>query len=290
MRKRIRVLGFTLTAIAVTLLLAAGLSGTELRHGQDVVWSIMPAAEESPSPQLGLPSDPGGSAPLGLGGWELVIIIGVCLLLPVSIVYYFLSPDARKTLARVVNFIVGITLVLWAVQTFFDRVVVEWITPSAGLPAEGERLPNTSEISVRSPGWLAYVVSIVLVLLLVAAGWFAWYHFLRRDRRLERLAQQAEETLSELSSGADFRDAVIRCYFEMSQALSQQKGIERHKAMTPREFAERLRQTGLPAEDVRRLTRLFERVRYGAKTPGKVEETEAIACLTAIVDACAGVS
>jgi hypothetical protein len=55
--------------------------------------------------------------------------------------------------------------------------------------------------------------------------------------------------------------------------------------MTPREFVRSLTAMGLPELAVQRLTRLFEDVRYGARVTGDQEEGEAIASLTAIVDA-----
>ena len=55
--------------------------------------------------------------------------------------------------------------------------------------------------------------------------------------------------------------------------------------MTPREFEQYLAKSGLRTEDIQRLTRLFESVRYGDKSPGKREEKEAVDCLNAIVRA-----
>jgi len=67
--------------------------------------------------------------------------------------------------------------------------------------------------------------------------------------------------------------------------LAEEKGVTRESAMTPREFVRSLTTMGLPELAVQRLTRLFEDVRYGARVAGDQEEGEAIASLTAIVDA-----
>jgi hypothetical protein len=72
----------------------------------------------------------------------------------------------------------------------------------------------------------------------------------------------------------------------MTRVLITQKGIAREAAMTPREFETALAETGLPRESVRRLTRLFEDVRYGTMMPGRREELVAVDCLTDIVEAC----
>jgi hypothetical protein len=100
------------------------------------------------------------------------------------------------------------------------------------------------------------------------------------------LAREAQEALHALQAGVDLQDAVMRCYFEMGQILSEQRGIRRGETMTPREFERHLRGAGLPQQPVEQLTRLFEGARYGARVSGKREERQAIACLTAIVDAC----
>jgi hypothetical protein len=47
-----------------------------------------------------------------------------------------------------------------------------------------------------------------------------------------------------------------------------------------------LEEAGLPGKHVQQLTRLFEQVRYGAKVSDEQKERQAIACLTAIVEAC----
>jgi len=75
----------------------------------------------------------------------------------------------------------------------------------------------------------------------------------------------------------------------MARIVREQRGISRDSAKTTTEFAADLEGAGLPGEDVRRLTRLFESVRYGAKLTGEDEEREAVAALTAIARACRGV-
>jgi hypothetical protein len=56
--------------------------------------------------------------------------------------------------------------------------------------------------------------------------------------------------------------------------------------MTPEEFASHLTRSGLPSHAVQRLTRLFESVRYGARTAGDRERDEATSCLSEIVHYC----
>jgi hypothetical protein len=70
--------------------------------------------------------------------------------------------------------------------------------------------------------------------------------------------------------------------------LSQQRGLERDRAMTPREFAQHLAASGVRDEHIQQLTRLFEDARYGAQPPSARDERAAVECLTAIVQAYGG--
>jgi hypothetical protein len=71
----------------------------------------------------------------------------------------------------------------------------------------------------------------------------------------------------------------------MSAVLDEKRGIHRQRGMTPSEFASRLEQKGLPSDPVRRLTRLFERARYGGQESSQEDVNEAITCLRAILHA-----
>ena len=96
-------------------------------------------------------------------------------------------------------------------------------------------------------------------------------------------AQEARQAVQTLAAGSDLKDTVLRCYRDMNRALSQQRGINRQQAMTPREFAAYLAGIGLRDEHIQRLTRLFENVRYGTYTASERDKREAVDCLNAIV-------
>jgi hypothetical protein len=155
----------------------------------------------------------------------------------------------------------------------FDRIEV----PTEFQPA-GEEMPGP-------PNWLS--LGITLGVATLAAGAILWWLFTRKDEeplKLDLLAMEAQEALDGMRSGINTRDAVMRCYFEMTRVLQETRAIQRDKGMTPREFEMRLKAAGLPGSYIERLTRLFEGVRYGAHHTGDQQEQEAIACLTAIVD------
>jgi hypothetical protein len=146
-----------------------------------------------------------------------------------------------------------------------------------------EQLPETP------PDWFDNVTVAVTALIFVACGvaiWLLWRRW-QPDRKdpLHIVGDEAQATLLELRSGANLRDAILRCYYDMNQALVSNLGLRRDQAMTPREFEEIVTAAGLPATDVAGLTRLFEHVRYGAVTTSDDERGKAVACLENIVAA-----
>jgi hypothetical protein len=150
-------------------------------------------------------------------------------------------------------------------------------------------LPNLPEFEANSPPWLTWLASFILALLLVVGIAGIIWSMSRRNIEvapMQELAEEAQSALDALQAGADFRNTIIRCYRDMSEALRTQRGIRREEAMTPREFEARLTRHGLPDAPVRQLTRLFELARYGAAMPGELEEDQAITSLSAIIEAC----
>jgi hypothetical protein len=96
------------------------------------------------------------------------------------------------------------------------------------------------------------------------------------------LAREAEQAVQALQAGQELKDTVMNCYLKMNRLLQQQRGIHREKTMTPREFESYLAEIGLKSDHIRRLTRLFEQVRYSPSLASPREEQEAVACLRAI--------
>jgi hypothetical protein len=147
---------------------------------------------------------------------------------------------------------------------------------------------SAGEVIINPPAWLTFVVTAGILAIVFGIAAVIWRRVTagRRSSPLEMLAMEAQEAIEELRAGADLKDTVMRCYFEMSRILGEERGLRRKEAMTPREFEMTLKTAGLPGPPVERLTQLFETVRYGAHTPEAQEENEAVACLEAIVTAC----
>jgi hypothetical protein len=285
--KKLSIIFLSGIAVAAMVLLPAGLSDLELLPGQ-------PFYIEMES-QLG----EGEFGPLPGGEFLLVLVrafFALALLsLPFLIIYLIISPEFRK---RVLRMLVSL---LWvcAFYIVLTRVRPDLFDVGREMrltPPQGQTLSPVpvAGFVASPPRWLALVaalgLAVLLAGLLVGTAWFIWRHIHRpaTPSPLEQLAQQARDALESLRAGDDLKNTVIRCYFEMVRVLDEQRGIKRQMDMTPREFEIRLERAGLPDEHVRRLTRLFEAVRYGAKDVGENEERRAVACLTAIVEACEG--
>jgi hypothetical protein len=253
---------FILVSVSVaTILVAASLSSLELRPGRLFSMESREVSESVLSP---LPWFP-------LFILKIILVIG-CILLPLTIIYILFSAHVRKQIFAL--------LTLYLIIYLFSRI------PWNKFHIQGQFLSQGEESIPNPPGWLVFAVSLGLSALILKAAMGLWRRLHNRSNPLELIGQEAQKTLEEIRRGANLEDVVIRCYFEMSQVLSRQRGLRRRQAMTTREFENYLEKAGLPGVHIRRLTRLFEKARYGAKNLGKLEDREAIACLRAIVQSC----
>jgi hypothetical protein len=283
----IGLLGLGVAVVAIVIL-SAGLSDVDLLPGEAFFIESKLDAEA-------------GFAPLPPGHIMIILLRAIVslalLLLPVVVVLAILSPEFRKRmLRRLLSFLVLAATIYLLVRTWPDLLGGEEGATFSGAPALGEPLPGMPSVQFNPdpPAWLVLAASLGLALLLsallVGAVWFLRHRTQRPEGPLEQLAHQAEEALELLRAGSNLKDIVMHCYAEMSRTLDRERGIVRQGSMTPREFESRLAEAGLPGEPVRRLTRLFEQVRYGAKVADAQEEEQALACLAAVVAACRGAS
>jgi hypothetical protein len=156
---------------------------------------------------------------------------------------------------------------------------------AAGVEVGVPEVPEPPAFVTDPPNWFVMAVNAFLVVLLLGGIALAWRLWRRGPDTQTRLVQELESAISDIESGEDLGDVVLRCYARMSQVLRKSRNIERHRAMTPREFERHLAGIGMQDEHIQRLTRLFEGARYGARPSGGRAEREALACLTAIVQA-----
>jgi hypothetical protein len=289
--KKLRLLGLLGLAVAALIILAGGLTGLELGPGEAFPMRLLLPGESSGSPSPGVLSTL--LAP-SYGLWITLAVglfVGMILL---WIVTFILRPEARRWMAsRFISYF-ALLLLLTLLFNFVQRSMPA-DQAEAGQAAtsglfdllgEAEDAPLVPAFISHPPWWLVTTVTLALLALLLGLARFVWQQ--RPQERagpVERVVQEAQHAVEQLRRGRDLKDTIMHCYHEMNLVLSEQRGIRRQTAMTPREFELYLGQIGLKTDHIRQLTRLFEQVRYGATTPGEREEREAVACLTAIVEA-----
>ncbi len=289
-RTRALILAAGIAALAALILLSGGLAELRLAAG-----SQLPVVAHETE------GDGSGGAALRLDEAAIdliakIVLFCVPVLLLALIIALIVSPEMRKdTLSRLLLPILFLGY-LYFVRDKYQAPPEE--TPTAAVPADsGAAVVSdagpTVTFDANPPETVVWgtriAVGIGVALVVGGALWLLWRS--RRSpesRPLQQVAEQARQAIGAIQSGADVRNVVLRCYFEMSRVLSEEKGLMRQSTMTPREFERSLAAVGLPQPAVQRLTRLFEGVRYGSKTADGDEEEQAILSLTAIVDACRG--
>jgi hypothetical protein len=205
-----------------------------------------------------------------------------------------LSPELRKRLIRM--FLV-FAFSFWAIFYLLENELLTLPNLSMGAGAAAgavaEDIPPLPEFAPPDiPDWVNYLVSLGVVVTLLALAWglSRWWQRVNSLRispdALDDLAEIARSSLDDLMAGQDWDDVIVGCYARMSAVVSHRRGLQRKEAMTASEFARRLEQAGLPGDPVRRLTRLFESVRYGARKSSQDEIDDATDCLRAILHSC----
>jgi hypothetical protein len=229
-----------------------------------------------------------------------VIKILVFLTLPLYVVLLLLCFHAlrsRRTLIAAIVLLLVLLTAGWLLSRF--TVADEPMpTPQPSKPLEGETVveplpmetPATDPIPVSTlPAWMSFAFSFIAVsvILLLAAALLWWFLPQRlKSTSLLELSHEVEQALEALEQGEELRNVVMRCYVEMGRVVNKMRGIQRPRAMTPREFERQLTEFGLPPEPIAGLTRLFERVRYGTDEVDAKAEHQARDYLSAIVHAC----
>lgn len=269
----------------LVFLLAASIGSIQLSPGQAF------RLPRSPTPTLqNVPTGELIDKDFIMTGIRILLAVAL-LLLPISLIYALSTKQGRRRL--IMNLItVGLLLLLLnrLRENAKERAGQE-INPlgAAGNLPELQTLVPEVTFNTQPDEWLVWVSTFLLILIIVLLGYLFIRALWARSSRMtpmQRLAKQAQEAIDSLEDGMNFRDAVLRCYQQMIRVVQEEWGIARDRTMTPREFEDVLTERGLPVESVRRLTRLFEAVRYGSQEAGANEERQAVVCLADIVEAC----
>jgi len=268
--------------VVALLVLASGLSSLDLNNQTNYAL---------PTEQIDNSSAP-NQAP-DLSDFFRKLWVAFFIMVPLSILYLILSPEARKRFLITLIPVLVMLLGLWYLNREFLNNYAEINSTPRASQAEGALGFLKRDYTVlqpfspkSSPNWLIYILSLGVTLLGVLALFWGWrMNKMRRQKQpLEQLALSAQDALEDIRAGGDLKEIILRCYQEMNQVASEKRAVVRPGYLTPREFTQKLEAAGLPGEQVRRLTRLFEAVRYGAWQPGPRDEKEAIVCLETVVE------
>jgi hypothetical protein len=271
---------FISITLGASILLSAGISNLEFSFGEPFTFPRSTRSASGPPNFMTR-----GETLINV---LLVLFAVLQFLLPIAVIYFLLSKEMRKNVVRALFSLLWIFALVILVRSGRYPFMPTDLDPIDSFPSS-EIPVNEVEFITRPAQWLVVTVTISLALILATISVLIvrliWNRTRRRQSPLHLLVEEAQEAMEALDAGAGLRNTVIRCYYEMSRILSEQRGIQRTQAMTPREFQRELVKIGLPRDDVGELTRLFEMVRYGTKDPGEIEEQVAIQSLASIVEA-----
>lgn len=229
----------------------------------------------------------------GIPLWQHAVLWGLIGLL-VILLSMLLSPELRK---RFIIMLLRTLIVMLAIFYFVGNYGDKLLMLQFGPPVEGQaaEAANVQPLPEFQPPevspTVSYLISFAVALGLTVVLWLLYrgwkkYMALNAGPPLAELAQIARSSLKDLHAGRDSSDVIVNCYLRMSDVVADKRQLHREIAMTPQEFALRLERAGLPGDAVRRLTRLFEMVRYGDRKSAPKDVNEAVSCLNTILHYC----
>jgi hypothetical protein len=206
-----------------------------------------------------------------------------------------LDKEQRKKFAKAMLRILLLAAAVLLVANRFGNqdLAQNTATPEGGAATgvninPGQRTSPPAFVPPQLPAWAIYLIAFGILL---AIGGGIWLFYWLRQKRLaaeplDELAQIASSSLQAIQTGEDWENTIVQCYQRMSTVVNTRRRLARQPAVTPTEFAYELELAGLPGDAVRRLTTLFERVRYGAKKTSRQDISAAVECLSTILHAC----
>lgn len=277
-----------LAALALGALTVLAFSLDEVPFNEGQHYSSAEAAAPPPVSARNV-TDAWADVPL----WKQIVLWGLVSLM-VLLVGLLLSPELRKKLFKLIaRMAVTAVCIYYFLKLYGDKLFGFQMLAGEGVqkgdPANTQPMPTFQPPQV-SP-MFSYLVSFAFALLWIVVMWGLYkgwkkYLALTAKKPLDEIAHIARSSLDELRSGRESSDVIINCYLRMSDVVADKRRLHREIAMTPQEFAIRLERAGLPGDAVRRLTRLFEIVRYGDRKSAPKDVTEAVTCLNTILHYC----
>jgi hypothetical protein len=272
--KHLSLLFLTGTLISI-LLLAASLSNLQLQPGTSFPGGIASDNDAQPVSPL-----------LSIQTYSMPLLRGI-----LALIFIILLIDVAARLIALVNIKRILQLALALVVLLIIVYMLPHITPdrSAYFPnASSETItPPSFEYSVTPLGQPPQIlIQLVVTGIALGLGLLALIAVKRwqSSKTIEdELLQEAEQAVNALKAGADLRNVILRCYFQMTHSLQEEQGIERDHTMTVQEFERWLENLGFPSIPLIQLTSLFEKVRYGKQEMSDHDEHIAIESLNEII-------
>lgn len=199
------------------------------------------------------------------GAWKTAGILILWVILPISMIYFLVSPEVRKKIIRRALAMSLTAYALFLMLRSCGQFSGENLLDFSGLSSESADQTDASILpfQAQQEQWLQWIANLVFVGLLTYLFWRIWRWWQMRPASLADLSAEANQALDDLTAGAHLNDTILRCYAEMHRIVQRRRGLRRQAAMTPREFTHELKRSGLPEDAVDQLTRLFEQARYG---------------------------
>ncbi len=288
MAGRTRILWLSVLVIVAILILAASLHDVRFEPG-------LPLGQPAP---LRVPAAAPAIQVLNEEPvWKIVLFWAACCVYLVLFLLVLPAQLRKRILRQLLTLAVGILLFVLALKfhllqlpELFTNGGQQTTAGSAG-PGAGPPIPPFRAPSIAP--WIGFLITLILLWIVFALAWLLqrWWRsrngLIHGPGGIESIARSA---LDDFASGRLWADIVIEAYSRMTEAVGSRRGLIRQHASTPREFADRLRQAGLPAESVSGLTRLFEAARYGGRSSGEDETREAVTYLESILRACGAIA
>ena len=287
MNSRFWLLILSVFIVAVVVALASSLHDVRFQPGKPLSYDEPAAAPAIPEVDV---AELVVKPPL----WK-VLLVWLAFVVNLLLFFWLLPPEVRKQILRqIVSLALGVLAIILALRyklvhlPFLELPPVE--QPNTGTSGANSNGPVPTFSPPPMTTWWVFMVSFIVLAALLVLLWFAYRWWMRQGQRrfadLDAIGSIARSSLNELAAGREWNDVIIQSNVRMNEAVGARRGLQRHRAATPREFAQRLEQAGLPARAVERLTRLFESARYGARASSQSDINEAVSCLNSILEAC----
>ena len=225
--------------------------------------------------------------------WQAVVFLAGLFALA-FLIGLLLSPEMRKLFLRAVARALTVFLFLYFLARTYSESMLQ-ANAQENQSALSANTPQTPIPEFQPPQFSSltiFFISLLAILFVLAPiGALIYWLFAnssipKDNLPLKDIADLARASLRDLDAGREWDNVIVECYSRMIRAASLKRGILRNDAMTPAEFAHRLERSGLPAESVHRLTRLFEAARYGDQQSTQADIRDAYTCLSDILRFC----